>query len=358
MYWEASAPSNLALIKYAGKKHIPIVVENSRFKNPSAKSKKPKSDEKNIPCGYKSNLPLNSSLSYTLDHLTTKVRVTPIEGEKDKWERLESKESFSLNLSSSAIERFLQFFQFLKKVFQVPGSYLVQSANHLPVSIGAASSASSFCALTQAAYQMALSRSSHPSQVEGFTSSCLSILSRHGSGSSCRSFFRPWAIWDQEGEGARAIKIPFPYLTHQLLVVDSKQKKVSSSLAHEKIIMTSAFKGRVDRAQSRLSSLLSALNERDWERCFEITWNEFQDLHRLYEAAGIFYRNKKSYKILNIIKAFWEKEKDGPLVTMDAGSSIHLLYRPDQTTASDRLYSLVKGFVELEINSGKYTDPV
>ncbi|MDE0118768.1 MAG: diphosphomevalonate decarboxylase [Bdellovibrionales bacterium] len=327
MYWEALAPSNLALIKYAGKKD-------------------------------KNNLPLNSSLSYTLDHLTTKVRVTPIEDEKDKWRVLESKGSFSLTLSSSAIERFLRFFQFLKKAFKVPGAYLIQSANCFPASIGAASSASSFCALTQATYQMALSRSSNPSQVEELTSSCLSVFSRHGSGSSCRSFFRPWAIWDQEGEGARAIETPFPYLIHQLLVVDLEHKGVSSSLAHEKIIRTTAFKGRIDRAQKRLSSLLSALNERNWARCFEITWDEFQDLHHLYEAAGIFYRNEKSYKILDIIKAFWETEKDGPLVTMDAGSSIHLLYRPDQTTAVGRLYSLVEGLVKLEISSGKYTDSV
>ena len=353
MYWEASAPSNLALIKYAGKKNVPSLCESSGFKDLVPKSKKPKNYGKIIYPGYKSNLPLNSSLSYTLDHLSTKVRISPIEGEKDQWRVLETKERFSLTLSTSSIKRFLKFFKFLKTVFQVPGSYLIQSANCFPASIGAASSASSFCALTKATYQMALSLSSNPSQVEEFTPSGLSVLSRHGSGSSCRSFFRPWAIWDQEGEGARAIDTPFPYLIHQLLVVDLEQKAVSSSLAHEKIIMTSAFKGRVDRVQNRLSSLLSALNKQDWIRCFEITWDEFQDLHRLYEAAGIFYRNEKSYKILNTIRDFWEKEKDGPLVTMDAGSSIHLLYRPDQKITMGRLYSLVEGLVKLEIRSGK-----
>ena len=306
MCWESSAPSNLALIKYAGKKND-------------------------------SNLPLNSSLSYTLDHFITQVRITPIEGSKDRWESFKEKEYLPLQLSASAVERFLIFFQLLKETFQLSGSYLIQSANNFPASVGAASSASSFCALTQATYKMALSCSSSPEQVESLTPADLSILSRHGSGSSCRSFFRPWALW--EGEGARAVDLPFPHLIHQLILADEKSKLVSSSEAHKRILTSPVLEGRVERAQSRLFALLSALNTQNWRRCFEITWEEFQDLHQLYEKSNppVFYRNEKSHNILNRIKTFWEKEKDGPLVTMDAGSSVHLLYRPDQKKMADYL---------------------
>ena len=174
--WEALAPSNLALIKYAGKKD-------------------------------KNNLPLNSSLSYTLDHLNTKVRITPIKEGKDKWKPLEDGEYFPIKLSVFSINRFLIFFQFLKKTFQISGCYLVQSANNFPEAIGAASSASSFCALTRATHQLALSRSGDTEFVESLTPTCLSIMSRYGSGSSCRSFFSPWALW--EGEGARPVQLPF-----------------------------------------------------------------------------------------------------------------------------------------------------
>ena len=304
--WEASAPSNLALIKYAGKKD-------------------------------KSNLPLNPSLSYTLDNLITKVRITPIEGQGDKWEPLKDKECFPIQLSASAIERFLKFFQFLKETFQVSGSYLVESANNFHASIGAASSASSFCALTLATHKMALSCSTDFQSVESFTPSCLSILSRHGSGSSCRSFFRPWALWEEEG--ARPLNLPFDNLIHRLVLADAKSKSVSSSEAHGKILTNPVFEGRVKRATDRLSSLLSALNEQNWKACFEITWDEFQDLHQLYETSGIVYRNEKSHEVLNTIKIFWEREKDGPLVTMDAGSSVHLLYRSDQKKMAARLFS-------------------
>ncbi len=311
MYWESSAPSNLALIKYAGKKND-------------------------------SNLPLNASLSYTLSHFITKVRITPTEDSQDRWQSFEDGECLSLELSSSAVKRFLDFFQLLKKTFQISGFYLVQSANNFPASIGSASSASSFCALTKAVHRMALSRSSSPEQVESFTPSRLSVLSRQGSGSSCRSFFHPWALWEEEG--ARALTLPFPHLIHQLVVVGSKSKKISSSTAHEQILKSPAFKGRVKRARSRLLVLLSALNEQNWKACFEVTWEEFQDLHQLYETAGIFYRSENSHKVLDILEGFWRREKDGPLVTMDAGSSVHLLYRPDQIKTADRLSSLMRGW--------------
>lgn len=304
--WEAWAPSNLALIKYAGKKDS-------------------------------SNLPLNSSLSYTLDNLITKVRISPIEGKEDKWEALKDKECFPIQLSSHAVQRFLKFFHFLKEVFNISGSYRVQSANNFHVSIGAASSASSFCALTLAAHKMALSNSTDPKQVESFTPSCLSVLSRRGSGSSCRSFFRPWALWEEEG--ARPLQFPLENLIHQLVLVDEKTKPVSSSEAHEKILKSPVFEGRVKRAEDRLSALLSALNEQNWKMSFEITWEEFQDLHQLYETSGVVYRNEKSYEVLNTIKTIWEREKDGPLVTMDAGSSVHLLYRSDQKKMADRFFS-------------------
>ena len=294
---EASAPSNLALIKYAGKR-----------------------DE--------SNLPLNSSLSYTLNHLITKVRITSVDGNSDSWEPLKDEECFSLELSEFSVKRFLDFFQFLKKTFQVPGVFLIQSANNFAAAIGAASSASSFCALTRAVHQVAISCSENPDFVESLTPSCLSIISRRGSGSSCRSFFSPWALW--EGEGARSVTLPFSQLKHQLVLAGSESKKVSSSEAHKQIIKSSILEGRVERAHKRLAELLSALNEQNWKGCFEIVWEEFQDLHQLYESVGIFYRNEKSYSILNKVKEFWKKEKDGPLVTMDAGASVHLLYRPDQ----------------------------
>jgi diphosphomevalonate decarboxylase len=34
--------------------------------------------------------------------------------------------------------------------------------------------------------------------------------------------------------------------------------------------------------------------------------------------------------VLDILQDLWRKKGDGPIVTMDAGPNIHLLYRSDQ----------------------------
>ena len=310
MQWIATAPSNLALIKYAGKKD-------------------------------KSNLPLNASLSYTLDHLMTKVRITQIDGPVDQWKALEDKGTLKIDLSQQGINRFLSFFAFLKKVFQVPGFYLVESANNFSADAGMASSASSFCALTRATHKMALDCSVVPEGMrQKGLSSYLSALSREGSGSSCRSFFKPWALWQKEK--ACKIDLPFSKLIHQLIVTEHKKKLVSSSLAHEKIIKSPFFKTRIQRAETRLKDLLLALKRQDWKTSFKITWEEFQDLHQCYESVGIVYQNNKSREVLNQLRAFWKKHKDGPIVTMDAGSVVHLLYRPDQKKLANHISQILK----------------
>ena len=55
-------------------------------------------------------------------------------------------------------------------------------------------------------------------------------------------------------------------------------------------------------------------------------------MHSLFETAKPPFKYKKdtTQKVLNCVKDYWKKNDEGPLVTMDAGANIHLLYRPDQ----------------------------
>lgn len=322
MFWKASAPSNIALIKYVGKKDA-------------------------------TNRPISPSLSYTLDRLFSIVQVSPISESidrfepltKTKWEKITTelnkpiKTFFPFTGSPNAIRRFLKFFQFLKKTFHVSGSYLIQSGNSFPANIGAASSASSFCALTQATYQMAKKRSTQKDFVQSLSPTDLSTLSRQGSGSSCRSFFRPWALW--KDQYAELVQLPFPRLIHHLVIINSQQKKVSSSIAHECVRTSPLFQDRINRARQRLSDLLIALKNKNWKQCFQISFDEFQDLHQLYETASppIYYKEKASDQIIQTVQELWKKKQDGPLITMDAGSAVHLLYRPDQKQIAQELFS-------------------
>ena len=42
------------------------------------------------------------------------------------------------------------------------------------------------------------------------------------------------------------------------------------------------------------------------------------------------YINEKSQAVLTELQNLWQREGDGPLITMDAGPNIHVLYRQDQ----------------------------
>lgn len=291
--WKSHAPSNIALIKYMGKINTP------------------------------GNRPTNSSLSYTLSHFITEVQLE--ESNQDGWEPLEKK-GFYVRLSEHGRERFLEFFKKLKQSFEIKGNYIVRSANNFPSDCGLASSASSFAALTKATYSLAQDKGS----VKKMSAKDLSKIARTGSGSSCRSFFAPWGLW--QDEGAEPVELPYEHLIHQVAVIEESEKLVSSSEAHKRVNSSLQFEGRPERAEARMKELMQALRAEDWRAAFEITWAEFWDMHALFESSrpSFGYMAAGSMEVLNMARQMWLTEGDGPLVTMDAGPNVHLLYRQDQ----------------------------
>ena len=296
---ESSAPSNIALIKYMGK------------------------------TDSKLNRPTNSSFSYCLENLRTYVRIRrDVTLANDIWNPLVRADLRPIELSEKGRQKFLNHFEFLKREFKLDGFYEIQSANNFPSDCGLASSASSFAALTLAAHEIMLSQSQGTKM--SYRPKELAKLSQKGSGSSCRSFFSPWSLW--HSEGAEAIQIPYPSLKHQVLLCDESVKGVSSSEAHLRVLTSDLFKGRVERAEERLQKLITALRGENWKTAFEICWNEFWDMHTLFHTSSpaFMYMNSSTMQSLLMLHNSWLTKGDGPIITMDAGSNIHLLYRPDQ----------------------------
>lgn len=296
----AEAPSNIALIKYMGK------IEG------------------------RGNLPTNSSLSWTLNGFKTRVELRP--SESDVWRPLEAASWQKVELSEKGERRFLDFFAKLKSLFAIEGNFEIRSANNFPSDCGLASSASSFAALTRAAYEL--------SQLQGGPTQDpkeLADVSRQGSGSSCRSFFSPWSVWG--AEGAHELELPMGALLHQVVIVDDRKKTVSSSEAHKRVAGSDLFPGRPERAERRLQDLLMAFRAQDWRQAFELCWAEFWDMHALFETShpSFGYMTKGSMEVLNCVREWWQEKGDGPLVTMDAGANVHLLYRLDQAGVRDQL---------------------
>lgn len=296
MHWLAQAPANIALIKYMGKKDEQL------------------------------NLPDNASLSYTLGNLLTTVKLEQLPAKKDIWEPLNTPGAAPFVLSVEGQKRFLDHLARIKDRLGYSGGFLVQSTNNFPHSSGLASSASSFAALTKCAVMAICELTQHP---------LLSVdeqaqLSRLGSGSSCRSFYAPWALWTDDV--VHEVELPYKHLLHQVIIVSSKEKQVLSRSAH-KLIKTSPFYAtRAQRAEANLKVLLNALMAQDWESAYHICWNEFHDMHQLFETCEtpFSYMTDNCHQLLTLLQKFWEAHGDGPIVTMDAGPNIHLLYRPDQ----------------------------
>ncbi len=314
----AEAPSNIALIKYMGKRQ------------------------------GQGNRPTNSSLSYTLNHLLTRVEIERVNEDArgaggagvqngDRWEPLQWGTCAALQLSPQGVERFLKHFQLLKNQWGLSGDFVLRSANNFPADCGVASSASSYAALTLAAFELAKAESENPQKVESLTLEELADLSRQGSGSSGRSFFSPWAIWQEDS--IRAQPLPQEHLYHQLILMETEKKAVSSSEAHQRVVSSALFEGRAERADKRLHQLLSALNLGEWERAYSLVWSEFWDMHALFETSdpSFGYITERSMAMLRRLRLLWEREKDGPLVTMDAGANVHLLWRPDQRQRAQKI---------------------
>ncbi len=296
MHWFAHAPANIALIKYMGKK--------DRAKN----------------------VPANPSLSYSLDNLRTNVMLEMNPSKQDVWESLTIPCTEPLILSAAAQERFLRHLRNLKQYFNYTGFFIVRSNNNFPHSSGLASSASSFAALTKCG-SLALSELTQSPLPSIETQAA---LSREGSGSSCRSFFSPWALWDDET--VTPIQLPYMQLIHEVIVISKNEKAVSSSAAHQRILSSPWYAERGARARQNLKLLLDAFTSKDWAAAYQICWHEFHDMHRLFTtcAQPFSYMTDKTTTALTTLQDLWHRFGDGPIVTMDAGPNIHILYRADQ----------------------------
>lgn len=292
------------------------------------------------------NRPTNASISYTLDHLRTYVRLTPLselssedlelkkispedlEKKNDLWRPLQRNDLYPIQLSEKGQKRFLQHFELLKSQWNIHDKYLIESANNFPSDCGLASSASSFAALTMTASE--LFQKLAPIS-EGQNRQWISSLSRQGSGSSCRSLYTPWAIWKEE-YAEPVVGFKFEKLIHSAIIVEESIKAVSSSEAHRLVTNSPRFEGRIERAHLRLNNLIQALREGDWSMAYQICWDEFIDMHRLFETStpAFSYMTEGSNEVLNYLKKHWESKLDGPIVTMDAGANVHLLFRENQ----------------------------
>jgi diphosphomevalonate decarboxylase len=297
------SPSNIALVKYWGKKP--------------------------------GQIPANPSLSMTLSRAYTEMSVEffPADGD-GSLPFLEF--LFEGRQNRKFADKISTYLHSLAEKYSVIGNYTykITSSNTFPHSTGIASSASSMSALGLCIADFLALLTDKPPDMQ-----MASNLSRLASGSACRSVYGGFVTWGRIPEFAGTsdeFAVPAPFNVHPgfaelkdaILVVSSRQKNVSSRAGHSLMDKHPYASQRYAAAKTNVLRLCDALKSGDLNEFVCITEAEALNLHALMMSSTPAYLLFEP-GTLNIIKAArrFRKETSVPLCfTLDAGPNVHLLY--------------------------------
>ncbi|OIQ17613.1 MAG: diphosphomevalonate decarboxylase [Flavobacterium sp. MedPE-SWcel] len=303
--FEWSAPSNIALVKYWGKK------ENQ--------------------------IPANPSISFTLNNCKT---ITKLIFEKkndnsnfsfDLLFEGKPKESFRPKIEKF-FERIVAYIPFLKEYH-----FTIDTQNTFPHSSGIASSASGMAAL--AMNLMSLERLLNPEMTDEYFFQKASFLARLGSGSACRSVKGNVVVWGENKaiEGSSNLfGVPFTDEVHDvfkdyqdtILLIDKGEKQVSSTVGHNLMHGHPYAEKRFEQAHDNLSKIKEALGNGDTASFIKIVESEALTLHAMMMTSMPYFILMKP-NTLEVINKIWQfrQETNVPVCfTLDAGANVHVLY--------------------------------
>ncbi len=299
-----SCPSNIALIKYWGKKPIQI--------------------------------PMNPSLSMTLTEARTITKIHYKYHPGDKSRKLQFRfEGKEAQAFEQRIRKYIDSItSFIPSLSHT--SLEIESENTFPHSSGIASSASAMGAL-------ALCLVSVEEEVTGIGHrdqfwQKASQVARLGSGSASRSIYPQFALWgESEGYDQSSDQFAIPvsnfHLTFQnlrdsILIVESGQKKVSSSAGHALMETNPFAESRFKQARRNLNLLNTALKNGDWESFISLMEEEALSLHAMMMTGkpGYLLMQANTLSILQLIREFRADTGHRLGFTLDAGANVHLLY--------------------------------
>ncbi|KAL4259395.1 Diphosphomevalonate decarboxylase [Pleurotus pulmonarius] len=280
----ASAPVNIACIKYWGKRDTKLI------------------------------LPTNSSLSVTLsqDHLrsTTTSRADPSFSKDRLWLNGKEEEIVAPGRLATCIAELKKMRKELVEDKDASAPKLstfpvhIASYNNFPTAAGLASSASGFAALVSslaALYALPCSPST------------LSLIARQGSGSACRSLFGGYVAWEQgvldDGSDSLAVEVAprshWPEMHALICVVSDDKKGTSSTSGMQRTVQTSELlQHRIKHVvPKRMKEIEAAIKAKDFDAFAKVTMADSNQFHAvaLDTEPPIFYMNDVSRSIIALI---------------------------------------------------------
>lgn len=307
------AHTNIALIKYWGKENENVII------------------------------PMNNSLSLTLDAFYTETNVT-----------------FNENLTTDELylDNQIQDFDSLLKVKTVldlvrkkagiKTKARVDSFNYVPTAAGLASSASGLAALAGSA---SLAAGLNLSQKE------LSTLARRGSGSACRSIYGGFAEWQKGHSHETSFAVPVDEANWDIgmlfIIVNDKQKDVSSRDGMSRTVKTSPFyQGWLDSLGQDLSAMKEAIAKQDSHKVGEIAERNALKMHAttLGATPPFTYWSPESMRAMDAVRKL-RKQGYSAHFTMDAGPNVKIICK--QSELEEIKAHLLNDFTESQLISAK-----
>jgi len=199
----------------------------------------------------------------------------------------------------------------------------VMSENNFPTDTGLSSSSSGFAALTVAGVAAAGLELSERE---------LSILSRQGSGSSCRSIpggFVEWKV-GKTSEDSYAYQLHPPShwdLTDVVAVVSESPKKVGSTEGQKNANTSPLFSHRKATMPAKIEQMKKLIAAKDFASFGELLEREALELHAQFitQNPPLLYMSPESLRIMHLVRA-WREELDlAAYFTLNTGQDIHLI---------------------------------
>ncbi|NJX15264.1 diphosphomevalonate/mevalonate 3,5-bisphosphate decarboxylase family protein [Tamlana crocina] len=321
-----SSPSNIALVKYWGKR--------------------------------KHQIPENPSISFTLSNCKTITKLGFTKRELSTGLEMIDDFSFEVFLDGKQNDAFKPKIQtFFERVeaylpFLKAFHFKIETENTFPHSSGIASSASGMSALAlclmdvekalmeaDGAFSM-----TEKSFSEVFFNQKASFLARLGSGSACRSLEGPLVVWGEHEavEGSSDLfGVKYPYKVHDnfknyqdtILLVDKGEKQVSSTVGHNLMHGHPFAQERFKQAANNISEIKTILETGDLDTFVKLVESEALTLHAMMMTSMPYFILMKpnTLEIINKIWAYRNETGSKVCFTLDAGANVHVLYPENET---------------------------
>ncbi|WP_296380540.1 diphosphomevalonate decarboxylase [Winogradskyella sp.] len=328
-----SSPSNIALVKYWGKKEHQI--------------------------------PENPSISFTLSDCKTITEVTYTKKADnnfsfDVYFEGEKNEAFKPKIQTF-FERIEAYIPFLRDYH-----FKIDTSNTFPHSSGIASSASgmSAIALCLMSIEEKLTNTVTSSTVEkSYFNQKASFIARLGSGSACRSIEGELVVWGENKStdssdlfGVRfdgEVHANFQDYQDAILLVDKGEKQVSSTVGHKLMFGHPFAEERFSQAHDNLAKIKEILASGDLKAFVKIVESEALTLHAMMMTSMPYFILMKP-NTLEIINKIWEyraKNNSNICFTLDAGANVHVLFPKAE---KQQVYEFIKSELVAYCQNGHY----